>query len=78
MMSVQSRLHRRIATLLALSASSSPPPTRHYATVDPAMIRASLYFWQEGPTDGRVCLDPNVLSNDTLGTAEREEWRTRS
>jgi len=73
-MSVRSRLHWCLATLFVLAACSSPAPTHPYASVDPTIIHAALYFWQEGPTDGRVCLDPKVLSNDTLDTAERAEW----
>lgn len=73
-MSVQSRLHCCVVTLFVLAACATPVPSHRYASVDPTRIHAALYFWQEGPTDGRVCLDPDVLSNDTLGTAEREEW----
>jgi len=73
-MAVQSRLHWCLVTLFVLAACAKPVPSHRYASVDPTMIRAALYFWQEGPTDGRVCLDPDVLSNDTLGPAEREEW----
>ena len=73
-MSVQSRLHWRLVTLFVLAACATSVPSHRYASVDPTMIRAALYFWQEGPTDGQVWLDPDVLSNDTLGTAEREEW----
>jgi len=73
MMSVRSRLHWCLATLFVLAACSSPAPTHRYASVDPTIVHAALYFWQEGPTDGRVCLDPEVLSNDTLDTAERAE-----
>lgn len=73
-MSVQSQLHWCLVTLFVVAACATPVPPHHYASVDPTMIHAALYFWQEGPTDGRVCLDPDVLSNDTLGTAGREEW----
>ena len=73
-MAVQSRLHWCLVTLFVLAACAKPVPSHRYASVDPTMIRAALYFWQEGPTDGRVCLDPDVLSNDTPGPAEREEW----
>jgi len=73
-MSGQSRMHRCLAALVVLAACAPPAPSHRYASVDPTMIHAALYFWQEGPTDGRVCLDPDVFSADTLGTAEREEW----
>ena len=66
--------HRCLAALVVLAACAPPVPSHRYASVDPTMIHAALYFWQEGPTDGRVCLDPDVLSADTLGTTERKEW----
>lgn len=73
-MSIRSRPHWCAVALLVVAACSSPAPLNRYAFADPAMIHAALYFWQEGPTDGRVCLEPYLLSNDTLRTAEEAEW----
>jgi hypothetical protein len=38
------------------------------------MLRAALVGWQEGPTDGRVCLDPRVLPTDTATVTARPVW----
>lgn len=73
-MSIRPQQHWTIATLFVLGACSSPAPAHRYAVADPAMIHAALYFWQEGPTDGRVCLDPYAFSNDIRRAAEPAEW----
>ena len=41
------------------------------ATTDPAILRGALSDWQEGPTDGRVCLDPRVLPADSTSQPSR-------
>jgi hypothetical protein len=74
MMSILSRPHWCLASLFTLCACSLQGPAHRYAFADPAAIRAALYFWQEGPTDGRVCLDPYALSSDTIQVADGAEW----
>ena len=40
----------------------------------PAVLRGALLDWQEGPTDGRVCLDPHVLPPAGDSPAPRARW----
>jgi hypothetical protein len=67
---------KRVIIFLAVAiASCAPDPasTPSSAVADVAILRAALFGWQEGPTDGRICLDPRVLrmSSDTVGPALR-------
>jgi hypothetical protein len=42
------------------------------AAADPAVLLAAMWYWQEGPTDGRVCLEPRALAApDAAGPAPR-------
>lgn len=48
--------------LVAAVIGCTPRSDRQSRIVsDPIMLRAALSGWQEGPTDGRLCLDPLVL-----------------
>ena len=49
--------------LLTLSCS----PSATTATADVVLLRAAVADWQEGPTDGRVCLDARVLDAPDSG-----------
>src|SRR6185312_8769260 len=54
-----------------VSCRSNPPD----ATADPAILRGALQDWQEGLTDGRVCLDSRVLPSDsTHSGAPPQRW----
>ena len=46
-----------VALTLACHASAL------HETADVTVLRAAIADWQEGPTDGRVCLDARVLRN---------------
>ena len=48
-----------IVALLTACGSARPPET---AVADSAVLRSALWDWQEGPTDGCICLDPWVLA----------------
>lgn len=54
----------RFASLATLTLLAACRPARQPGAVvaDPAVLRGALRDWQEGPTDGRVCLDPRVLA----------------
>ena len=53
----------RLAGTVALSACAAAPAGERVAAETPAILQATLkQDWQEGPTDGRVCLDPRILS----------------
>ena len=42
---------------------------------DPRLLRTILHTWQEGPTDGRICLDPRVLAlGDSAAAQPPREW----
>ena len=44
---------------LTVSCHAAAP----HDTADLAVVRAAIADWQEGPTDGHVCLDARVLRN---------------
>lgn len=48
---------------LTVACHTSAP----HETADVTVLRAALADWQEGPTDGHVCLDARVLRNATSG-----------
>jgi hypothetical protein len=41
---------------------------------DIAVVRAALAGWQEGPTDGRLCVDPHVLPDSGGADASPARW----
>ena len=51
---------------------SSPVATQLDA--DPAVLRGALSDWQEGPTDGRICLALRVLPASDATGAFQERW----
>lgn len=58
------RMHRAViawglALHLAVIPSRAQAPVR-----ETEILRAAIGDWQEGPTDGRICLDARVLSAD--------------
>jgi len=61
-----------VLAFAAVSACMDPSPVRQ-VSADPAVLRAALGDWQEGPTDGRICLDPRALATDTAETG-RARW----
>lgn len=60
-----------IALAATVLACGVPAAHRAPAVSDPTLLRAVLAGWQEGPTDGKICLDPRVLerSSQARGTA---------
>lgn len=44
------------------------------ARADVALLRVAIADWQEGPTDGSVCLDSHVLTLDASAHAPRQSW----
>ena len=54
---------RALCIALAVTVIACGVPAAHPATIasDPTLLHAVLAGWQEGPTDGGVCLDPRVL-----------------
>lgn len=59
-----SALHLRVrllAFLLWFAACAQPPSVR-FVESDPEVLRGVLASWQEGPTDGNLCLDQRVLA----------------
>ena len=64
---------RRLACALALAACQPASGDRPRGAADPAILQGALWYWQEGPGAGRVCLDPRVLP--TAATREaRPLW----
>ena len=51
-----------VAALTVACHASAPQET-----ADVAVVRAAVADWQEGPTDGHVCLDARVLRNAPRG-----------
>ena len=68
---------RLISVLCALSASGCAElrdDTRAVMT-DAAILQAEVRDdWQEGPTDGTVCLDPRVLTDENTGALGASRW----
>lgn len=59
-----------VASVLLVGCRSAPQRAR----ADGAVLRAAIADWQEGPTDGRVCLDARVLRPSTAGRATAVYW----
>jgi hypothetical protein len=69
--------HRRAAVVgaavLIACAKGERAAERPIVVADPAVLKAYLTTWHEGPTDGRVCFDPLVY--ERLGaTRLRPRW----
>jgi hypothetical protein len=58
-------MRSRFLVLIILTAAGCGEPQAGVptATADVALLSDVLDGWQEGPTDGRLCLDPRVLQS---------------
>ncbi len=68
-------LRARLMAMVSFSLGcGTSPAIVTQRDADPAVLQGALGDWQEGPTDGRICLDPRVLP--ALGATDtiRERW----
>lgn len=72
---MQRKLLALIVTCGLGCGTASPSVTERDA--DPAVLRGALADWQEGPTDGRICLDLRVLPAVDATDTTREHWSNR-
>ena len=64
----------RVALVVTAIACGAPADHPAHVAIDPALLHAILAGWQEGPTDGRVCLDPRVLEHPSQAGGIPTRW----
>jgi hypothetical protein len=62
-----------LVLLIAVGCHAAAPPGA-VASADASVLQVVLSDWQEGPTDGRICLDPLVLLPEVTQSSRRPRW----
>ena len=70
------RLQRALLAVIVSCGLGCGPtsPLVAQRDADPAVLRGALSDWQEGPTDGRICLDLRLLPASDATDSIDERW----